>query len=93
MRRGPAITWARCGHIRAAIHHEGSRSSRRVEGEKLHFEPGDYLIAPGWTWHDHANEGMETVLWMDCLQQPLRVSDDDSARRSPKNYCKLLLGR
>ncbi|MCL6592918.1 MAG: cupin domain-containing protein, partial [Alicyclobacillus sp.] len=52
---------------------KGKGAVGRVEGEKLHFEEGDYLITPGWTWHDHANEGTETVLWMDCLDTPFTL--------------------
>jgi gentisate 1,2-dioxygenase len=49
---------------------KGHGGNGRVNGEKLTFEPGDYLITPSWTWHDHANEGNETVYWMDCLDVP-----------------------
>lgn len=49
---------------------EGQGAVGSVNGVKYPFEPGDYLITPGWTWHDHANEGDETVLWMDCLDIP-----------------------
>lgn len=41
-----------------------------VNGERITFEPGDYLITPDWCWHEHANEGTEPVLWMDCLDTP-----------------------
>lgn len=51
----------------------GSGASGRVEGQKLPFEPGDYLITPGWTWHDHTNDGEETVTWMDCLDTPFTM--------------------
>lgn len=51
----------------------GYGASGRVEGQKFPFEPGDYLITPGWTWHDHANEGSETVTWMDCLDVPFTM--------------------
>lgn len=41
-----------------------------VNGVKYDFEPGDFVITPEWCWHDHVNEGKETVLWMDCLDIP-----------------------
>ena len=49
---------------------EGQGAVGSVNGIKYKFEPGDYMITPGWTWHDHANEGDDTVLWMDCLDIP-----------------------
>jgi len=29
--------------------------------------PGDFIITPSWTWHDHGNPGSEPVVWMDGL--------------------------
>ncbi|WP_408007963.1 cupin domain-containing protein [Pseudalkalibacillus sp. A8] len=49
---------------------KGKGAVGRVNGEKITFEPGDYLTTPTWAWHDHANEGDETVYWMDCLDAP-----------------------
>lgn len=48
----------------------GKGAKGRVNGEKITFEPGDFLITPSWAWHDHANEGDEIVYWMDCLDSP-----------------------
>ncbi|WP_372814357.1 cupin domain-containing protein [Paenibacillus sp.] len=52
---------------------KGRGAEGRVDGEKIPFEPGDYLITPTWAWHDHANQGDETVLWMDCLDTPFTM--------------------
>jgi gentisate 1,2-dioxygenase len=52
---------------------QGHGASGRVDGQKLTFEPGDYLITPGGSWHDHANEGDEVVTWMDCLDVPFTM--------------------
>lgn len=49
---------------------EGKGASGVVNSVKYNFEPGDYVITPEWCWHDHINEGDETVLWMDCLDIP-----------------------
>lgn len=57
--------------LRFIMHGQGA--SGRVDGQKFPFEPGDYLITPGWTWHDHTNDGEETVLWMDCLDVPFTM--------------------
>jgi len=29
--------------------------------------PGDFVITPGWTWHDHGNETQDPVVWLDGL--------------------------
>jgi gentisate 1,2-dioxygenase len=52
---------------------KGEGAEGRVNGEKLTFSPGDYLITPSYTWHDHTNLGTETVLWMDCLDVPFTL--------------------
>jgi gentisate 1,2-dioxygenase len=54
--------------IRFIISGKGGKGT--VNGEKLDFQEGDYLITPTMAWHDHANEGDEEVLWMDCLDSP-----------------------
>jgi gentisate 1,2-dioxygenase len=50
---------------------EGSGGYTSVNGEKTFMEPGDFIITPSWTWHDHGNEGTEPVVWMDGLDLPL----------------------
>ena len=48
----------------------GSGAAGAVNGVKYQFEPGDYVITPEWSWHDHKSESDDTVLWMDCLDIP-----------------------
>jgi gentisate 1,2-dioxygenase len=31
------------------------------------MRPGDLVVTPGWTWHDHGNVGGEPVVWLDGL--------------------------
>jgi gentisate 1,2-dioxygenase len=31
------------------------------------MHPGDFIITPSWTYHDHGNPGNEPVVWMDGL--------------------------
>jgi len=38
-----------------------------VEGFKLPMRPGDVILTPNWTWHDHHNEGNRPVIWFDGL--------------------------
>jgi gentisate 1,2-dioxygenase len=38
------------------------------------MEPGDFIITPGWTWHDHGNETDLPVIWLDGLDLALMQS-------------------
>jgi gentisate 1,2-dioxygenase len=31
------------------------------------MQPGDFVITPSWTWHDHGNETKEPMVWLDGL--------------------------
>jgi len=42
-----------------------------VEGEPIPMRTGDFLTTPGWTYHDHCNEGTEPVMWLDGLDSRL----------------------
>jgi gentisate 1,2-dioxygenase len=46
---------------------EGSGAYTAVDGERTTMHPGDFIITPSWTWHDHGNPGSEAVVWMDGL--------------------------
>jgi len=46
---------------------EGSGAFTAVDGERTVMHPGDFIITPSWTWHDHGNPGAEPVVWMDGL--------------------------
>lgn len=46
------------------------RGHTMVEGEPMLMEPGDLVLTPGWTWHDHRNDGDEPMLWLDGLDVP-----------------------
>ena len=32
---------------------EGSGAYTAVDGERTTMRPGDFIITPSWTWHDH----------------------------------------
>jgi len=38
-----------------------------VEGERMIMEPGDLVLTPHWTWHDHHNPGEKQLVWLDVL--------------------------
>ena len=46
---------------------EGSGAYTAVDGERTTMYPGDFIITPSWTFHDHGNTGSEPVVWMDGL--------------------------
>jgi gentisate 1,2-dioxygenase len=50
---------------------EGSAAVTTVNGERLHMEPGDLLLTPGWHWHDHHHEFQGPMIWLDGLDYPL----------------------
>jgi gentisate 1,2-dioxygenase len=50
---------------------EGSGAYTAVDGEKTTMRPGDFVITPSWTWHDHGNESAEPMVWLDGLDIPI----------------------
>jgi len=38
-----------------------------VDGVKIPMKPGDLIITPNWLWHEHGNEGVFDVIWLDVL--------------------------
>lgn len=50
---------------------EGSGTFTTVNGESFLMEPGDLILTPAWTWHDHLNESVEPIIWIDGLDVPL----------------------
>ena len=50
---------------------EGSGAYTAVDGERTTMHPGDFIITPSWTFHDHGNPGKDPVVWMDGLDIPM----------------------
>ena len=50
---------------------EGTGAFTAVNGERATMHPGDFIITPSWTWHDHGNESQEPVVWLDGLDIPM----------------------
>jgi gentisate 1,2-dioxygenase len=46
---------------------EGSGAYTAVDGERTTMQPGDFVITPSWTWHDHGNDSTEPMVWLDGL--------------------------
>ena len=63
---------------------EGRGAYTSVDGERTTMAPGDFIITPSWTWHDHGNEGNEPVVWLDGLDIPIvALHDAQFAERYP----------
>jgi gentisate 1,2-dioxygenase len=50
---------------------QGSGAYTTVNGQQCVMEPGDLILTPKLTWHDHSNESREPILWLDGLDFPL----------------------
>jgi gentisate 1,2-dioxygenase len=54
---------------------EGHGAYTAVDGERTQMQPGDFIITPSWTWHDHGHDGSvishEPVVWLDGLDIPM----------------------
>lgn len=71
-------------HSPAAIRFiiQGQGAYTTVEGDRCAMGPGDLVLTPPWTWHDHGNQTSEPVLWMDGLDVPF-VRDLDAGFFEP----------
>jgi gentisate 1,2-dioxygenase len=50
---------------------EGMGAYTAVEGERASMHPGDFILTPSGTFHDHGNPGSEPVMWLDGLDVPI----------------------
>jgi gentisate 1,2-dioxygenase len=50
---------------------QGHGAYTTVNGQQCVMEPGDLILTPKLTWHDHSNESKEPMLWLDGLDFPL----------------------
>ena len=44
--------------------------STTVNGDRIPMYPGDLVLTPNWTWHDHANDTDDPIIWLDGLGHP-----------------------
>src|SRR6185503_5039254 len=60
-------------HTQSAIRFivEGDGAYTAVDGERVVMHPGDFIVTPAWTWHDHGHKGTGPVVWLDGLDIPL----------------------
>ena len=50
---------------------EGEGAYTAVDGERTTMHPGDFVITPSWTWHDHGNPSSAPMVWLDGLDIPI----------------------
>jgi gentisate 1,2-dioxygenase len=69
---------------------EGDGAYTSVNGEKINMSPGDFILTPAWTWHDHGKETEGPMIWLDGLDIPLvgylgaTFSEDFAKQRYPE---------
>lgn len=70
---GPGETAPAHRHTPSAVRFvmTGSGAYTTVDGDACDMEPGDLILTPNWTWHDHNNSGSEPMVWFDGLDIPL----------------------
>jgi gentisate 1,2-dioxygenase len=63
-------------HTMAAIRFilQGKGAYTNVDGQKMMMEDGDLILTPQWSWHEHAHDGDEPMIWIDGLDVPLLQS-------------------
>ncbi len=50
---------------------EGTGAYTAVDGERATMHPGDFIITPSWTFHDHGSDADGPVVWLDGLDIPM----------------------
>ena len=55
--------------LRFVLESEGGYTA--VDGERIKMLPGDFIVTPSWTYHDHGNDSKSPIVWMDVLDLPL----------------------
>jgi gentisate 1,2-dioxygenase len=65
----PGETAATHRHAPAALRFviESQGGYTAVDGERTTMYPGDFIVTPSMTYHDHGNPGEGPVTWMDVL--------------------------
>ncbi|HXQ50511.1 MAG TPA: cupin domain-containing protein [Stellaceae bacterium] len=50
---------------------EGEGAETLVDGKSCPMAPGDMILTPGWTWHEHVHKGSTRMVWFDGLDVPI----------------------
>jgi gentisate 1,2-dioxygenase len=74
-------------HVAAALRFviEGNGAYTSVDGTKITMHPGDFILTPSWTYHDHGNLTDTPVVWLDGLDIPIvNMLDSSFAEHYPE---------
>ena len=55
--------------IRFVLESDGAYTA--VNGERTSMHPGDFILTPSWTYHDHGNNSDTPTVWLDGLDIPM----------------------
>ena len=50
------------------------RAHTVINGVSVQFEENDFVITPGWSWHNHGNDAEAPAVWLDGLDLPFTRS-------------------
>jgi gentisate 1,2-dioxygenase len=65
---------------------EGEGAYTAVNGERATMHPGDFILTPSWTSHDHGNPSGAPVVWLDGLDMPIvNLFDTSFAGPAPED--------
>ncbi|MGH9645383.1 MAG: cupin domain-containing protein, partial [Bryobacteraceae bacterium] len=69
----PGETTSTHRHATSAIRFviESEKGYTAVDGVRTTMHPGDLVVTPSWTYHDHGNPGDSPVIWLDGLDVPI----------------------
>ncbi len=74
---------------------EGEGGYTVVNGARIPMAPGDLVLTPKWTWHDHANDTDAPMIWLDGLdgRRPLhgKIRRRRLAARVGTGACRTVL--
>jgi len=55
---------------------EGDGVWTTVDGDEVAMHPGDLVLTPSLTWHEHHNAGSDAMIWFDGLDLPFVAGID-----------------
>lgn len=79
--------------LRFIIESTGDGAYTAVNGERAVMHPGDFIVTPSWTYHDHGNLTSDPVVWLDGLDVPIVNTFDTSfAEQHPDGNQRVIRG-
>ena len=64
----------------------GSGGVTMVDGQRFAMEPNDLVLTPQWCWHEHSNDAVEPMIWIDGHDMPLMRALDTIFFQSSKAH-------